>query len=130
MAGSRHPKSYCWWVEGEQISISQTSDGVNFSGPSETGLTINVRAIAVPTLFTVDDPTPHSLSAEIPGIPDQYSQAIIDKISAWLYENNPETVQLAQYHDAKYEQYIKDAKRYAADQKIAQGAYSIRPYDF
>ena len=130
MAGSRHTKSYCWWVEGEKVAISQTSNGTDFSGPSETGLTINIRAIATPELFTIDNVTPHTASDEIPGIPDQYSQAIIDKVSAWLYENNPETIQLAQYHDAKYEQYIKDAKRYAADQKIAHGAYSIRPYDF
>ena len=130
MAGTRHTNRYCWWIEGEKIAISQTSDGVNFSGPSNAGDVINIRAIAFPELFTVDNATPHSLSAEIVGIPDQFSQAIVDKISIWLYENNPETVQLAQYHDAKYQQYIKEAISYAGDQKISQSAYSIKPYDF
>jgi hypothetical protein len=130
MAGSKHTKKYCWWTEGEKIAISQTSDGVNFSGPSAAGDVISIKAISFPELFTVDNASPHSLSAEIPGIPDQFSQAIIDKISAWLYENDAETIQLAQYHEAKYEKYIKEAKSYAGDQKISQSAYAVKPYDF
>ena len=130
MAGSKHTKNYCWWIERKQLALATTNNGKTFNSPSESGLSVRIYATCYPTLFTVDNATPQNLSVEIPDFPDQFTQAIIAKISAWLYEDSQETLQLAQYYDAKYNEYIKDAKAYAGSERIDQSSYGIKPYDF
>ena len=125
MAGSSHPNRYCWWVERKQIAIAQTSNGVTFTGPGTAGLSVRIYSVWYP-----DDLTGTDLSLDIPELPEFVVSGIVSKVSQWLYESSPETLELAQYHELQYEKSIKQGKDYAQGERIGTGSYQIKPYDF
>tara|TARA_Y100000310_G_scaffold306296_1_gene347301 strand:+ start:254 stop:646 length:393 start_codon:yes stop_codon:yes gene_type:complete len=130
MPTSAHSKNYVWWTERNKIAIATTSDGVNFTSPTTDGEIVRIFAIARPGLFTEGASMSMAEDTPLSKIPSQFQDAIAAKVTSLLYEDNPDTLQSAQYWEAKYLNYVKDAKEYGNKERLNATSYQIRPYDF
>ena len=62
-------------------------------------------------------------------LPDDFHNAALYKVSQWLNETNPETIQLAQYMEVQYNKELIKAKKMANTENIS-GSVVIEGYDF
>ncbi len=125
-----HPKGYVWWTERGKIGVAKTSDyGATFTSP-EGSLTIRAFCSKLADHFTLDHPTDGTVMdlTEVSDLPEMFHEALICKVNAMLFELNPETIQLAQYWDAKYKEHVFEAKKYGNDNRSV-GAH-IRGDDY
>tara|TARA_R110002020_G_scaffold235473_2_gene447613 strand:+ start:329 stop:700 length:372 start_codon:yes stop_codon:yes gene_type:complete len=120
-----HSKNYVWWVDGKRLGIATTSDQENYTSPS-TNDSCRVHCIKKATHFKTGGTIDLTENSDIPA---QFREALIAKVHELVYEHNPETIQLAQYWRAKYDDYVRDAKRYANTGRVAKTIYSVRGYD-
>tara|TARA_Y100001973_G_scaffold81816_1_gene120715 strand:- start:3910 stop:4293 length:384 start_codon:yes stop_codon:yes gene_type:complete len=114
-----HSKGYCWWTERDRIGIAKTSDyGSTFTSP-EGSLSIRVFCSKLADHFIGADGTGavDVDLAQVNDLPEMFHDALICKVNAMLFELNPETIQLAQYWDAKYREYVVEAKKYGNDNR-------------
>tara|TARA_R110002020_G_scaffold34973_3_gene105945 strand:- start:529 stop:897 length:369 start_codon:yes stop_codon:yes gene_type:complete len=100
-----------WWIEDNRIWIKNYSDGV-FTKLSEVA---NVKVWG--TLLDGDFKSADTGSGtevgmlESPAFPEEFHMALVYNVLESLYANKPETLQVAQYWDMKYQKTIIDAKK-------------------
>mgnify|MGYP003131894305 CR=1 FL=1 len=118
-------KGYIWWLERDKIGIATTSDyGANVKSPSSV-VTVRVFCSKLADHFLTGAATDLNEESDLP---EMFQDALIYKVNAMIYERNPETIQLAQYWEGKYQAEIIEAKKYGNERRI-KGA-NIRGYDY
>tara|TARA_Y100000361_G_C11008028_1_gene262855 strand:+ start:258 stop:653 length:396 start_codon:yes stop_codon:yes gene_type:complete len=118
-----------WWVERDNLGIvrsSETDASAEYVSPSEVK-EIRLYFIKLDEDFVASG-TGIAL-AESPAIPEEFHEALADYAIAKGYELNPQTLQVAQYFNNKWEMCIREGKRYANKGRDGSG-YHIRQYDY
>ena len=121
-----HSKNYVWWIDKRSLGVATTSDQSTFTSPQSTD-TLRVHCVKKAYHFKMGQGI--DLTTES-NIPEQFREAWIAKVHELVYESDPETIQLAQYWRSKYDDYVREAKRYANTGRVAKQIYNVRGHDF
>ena len=99
-----------WWIEDNKIWIKHYSNG-EFTKLSEPVTIRTWGAIKDEDFSSVDSMGGYVGMLESPAFPSEFHMALVYNVLESLYTNKPETLQVAQYWGAKYNQKIIDAKK-------------------
>lgn len=115
-----------YWLERGQIAIATSSNYFNtFSSPTEAKK-VRVFCVKRANHFTASSDIDYTQTTDLP---DDFHNAILYKVSQFLHETNPETIQLAQYMEVQYEKELRKAKRMANTENI-NGTVIVRGHDY
>ena len=115
-----------YWLERGQIAIATSNDYFNtFTSPTEVK-TVRVYCVKRPNQFAITSDIDYTQTTDLH---DDFHNAVLYKVSQWLHETNPETIQLAQYMEVQYEKELRKAKRMANTEHIS-GPVIVRGYDY
>ncbi len=99
-----------WWIEDNKVWIKNYSDGV-FTKLSEPA-NVKVWGVLLGEDFKPEDTHSTGIGLlESPKFPEEFHMALVYNVLGSLYAGKPETIQVAQYWDMKYQQAIVDAKK-------------------
>ena len=118
-----------WWTERDSIGLAMKSDTDSSSDyiSIDEAKTVTVHVVKHDENFVVSG-TGIAL-AESPAIPDEFHDALANYAIARGYELNPQTIQAAQYFDAKWLEAIREGKKYANKDRDGS-SYHIKQYDY
>tara|TARA_B100000700_G_C14876302_1_gene775834 strand:+ start:67 stop:435 length:369 start_codon:yes stop_codon:yes gene_type:complete len=115
-----------YWVERGQIAIATSNDYFNtFTSPTEVK-TVRVYCVKRPNQFAITSDIDYTQTTDLH---DDFHNAVLYKVSQWLHETNPETLQVAQYMEVQYDKELSKAKKMANTENI-NGSVIIRGYDY
>ena len=115
-----------YWLERGQIAIATSNDYFNtFTSPTEAKQ-VRVFCVKRPNQFAITSDIDYTQTTDLH---DDFHNAALYKVSQWLHETNPETIQLAQYMELQYEKELRKAKRMANTENI-NGTVIVRGYDY
>ena len=115
-----------YWLERGQIAIATSSDYFKtFSSPTEIK-EVRVYCVKRANHFAITGDIDYTQTTDLP---DDFHNAVLYKVSQWLNETNPETIQLAQYMEVQYDKELIKAKKMANTENIS-GSVVIEGYDF
>ena len=109
---------WVWWVEDNHICVGYYND----TQPDETKITSPDASIHGQELrlFFNQKEAHFDLPSEStawgnqkPQFPEQFHDALVNKAIAMGYERNKDTLPLAQYFNGKFEDDVKNARKYA-----------------
>jgi len=111
-------KQWVWWTERDAIWVgyydeSQTEEN-QFISPDSTvaGKEITVFYYKKSDHFALPSAN-DAWEAQIPEIPEQFHQSLVNKAIAIGYETTPQGIQMAQYFNGKFEDDVKNGRKYA-----------------
>ena len=119
-----------WYVGENGLAIVEESAGgrtVNYTTEqlvsiTESGLEIRVHAIVL------DKSSKYDNLVDVPNIPVQFHEFLFQKAISTLYEDERNRdFQAAQYFNQKYQEGVKEGKKYA--RRGHQRGGVVRPYD-
>ena len=121
-----HSKGYVWWIERGKLALGTTSDyGVTVQSPTTASEEIRVygklKATAFGTGSSID-------LTEESSIPPQFHEALVAKVMIKLYQNNPNSIQLAEYWRKVYQSHYIAGKKYANSNRLDTG-FTIKQHD-
>ena len=115
-----------YWLERGQIAIATSNDYFNtFTSPTEAK-TVRVYCVKRANHFAITSDIDYAQTTDLH---DDFHNAVLYKVSQWLNETNPETIQLAQYMEIQYDKELRKAKRMANTENI-NGTVIVRGYDY
>ena len=118
-----------WWTERDSIGIAMKSD----SDASADYISIDEAKTVTVHVVKHDENFVFSgkgiALADSPSIPDEFHDALANYAIARGYELNPQTIQAAQYFDAKWLEAIREGKKYANKDRDGS-SYHIKQYDY
>ena len=115
-----------YWLERGQIAIATSNDYFNtFTSPTEAK-TVRVYCVKRANHFAITSDIDYTQTTDLH---DDFHNAVLYKVSQWLNETNPETIQLAQYMEIQYDKELRKAKRMANTENI-NGTVIVRGYDY
>tara|TARA_R100001594_G_scaffold24002_1_gene46942 strand:+ start:12394 stop:12783 length:390 start_codon:yes stop_codon:yes gene_type:complete len=120
----KHPSNYVWWVERNQVAISQSTDGETFSGPG-AGSSMRIFAYKTGNEFTTGATISNDMN-ETTDIPEEFHETIFAKANEILFERSSEQLGTAQYWKDKYTGGVIEAKKYANRNRDARDIYTIK----
>ncbi len=115
-----------YWLERGQIAIATSSDYFDTFTSLPESKTLRVFCVKRANHFTLSADMDYTQTTDLP---DDFHNAILYKVSQYLHETQPETIQLAQYMEMQYEKELRKAKRMANTENIGTNV-SIRGYDY
>ena len=145
---------WLWWTERDSVLLAYYSENTDeFSSPSDAGEKVHLLYVQRPDKFLVPGESPERdgftdgdtyLEITLDGsaqatattylnqvceIPEQFHEALINRVIANGYERKAETIPLAQHFHLKYERGVKLCKAYAG--KGRDAVYGqLTPTDF
>lgn len=111
-------KQWVWWVERGAIWIAKYDNTKapedQFDSPDSdvAGKTITVFYFKKSDHFNLPS-ADDSWEDQVPEIPEQFHQALVNKAISIGYEANPKGIQMAQYFAAKFEDDVQSGRKYA-----------------
>lgn len=127
-----------WWVERDSVLIAYyNQDTDKFTSPSEANIKVTLFYIQRPDKFLLKGESPERdgfvdgdsyLGVELDSsvsvdnatfweqeseIPEQFHEALIARVVANGYERKPETIQLATYFLSKYDNGVRECRKYS-----------------
>lgn len=115
-----------YWLERGQIAIATSSDYFKTFSSSTEVKSVRVFCVKRANHFAITSDIDYTQTTDLP---DDFHNAALYKVSQWLNETNPETIQLAQYMEVQYSKELIKAKRVANTENI-NGSVMIEGYDF
>ena len=115
-----------YWLERGQIAIASSNNYFNtFTSPTEAKK-VRVFCVKRPNQFAITSDIDYTQTTDLH---DDFHNAVLYKVSQWLHETNPETLQVAQYMEVQYDKELSKAKKMANTENI-NGSVIIRGYDY
>ena len=120
---STRVKEWVWWVEDNSILLGyydeSKTDAEKVASPDSTIAGQELRLFFNLKEDHFDLPSASSTWGEQePNFPAQFHDALVNKAIALGYERNPDTLQLAQYFNGKFEDDVKNGRKYAYRGKL------------
>lgn len=111
-------KEWVWWTEEDSILLGyydeSKTEAEQFVSPDSTIAGQSLTLFYNKKADHFNTPGESSTwDTQIPTIPEQFHDALVNKAIALGYEKNAETLQLAQYFNGKFEDDIKNGRKYA-----------------
>tara|TARA_R100000406_G_scaffold75408_1_gene55840 strand:- start:671 stop:1066 length:396 start_codon:yes stop_codon:yes gene_type:complete len=111
-------RQWVWWTERGAIWIGyydeNKTDEEQFTSPDDTvaGKDITVFYYKKSDHFTLPSAS-DAWESQVPEIPEQFHDALVNKAIAIGYEKSPEGIPMAQYFNGKFEDDVKNGRKYA-----------------
>ena len=111
-------KDEVYWIERDKIGIATldrtaTSITNEFTGPPGSK-TVTLFIVSTDEQFHESTTSTGYIGPlESPNIPTEFHEALTYKVLERLYAKNPQTIQVAQYWDVKWQRAIIEGKKYA-----------------
>ena len=121
-----HSGGFVWWTERNKIAVAKSTDGSIFTSPG-AGNTVRIFAIKQANHFSTAADINLSAESEIP---DEFHDAILSRVLMMAAERSAETFTEAHYWKVRYDEYIREGKKYANSRRIATTAYPIKAYEY
>ena len=127
-----------WWVERDSVLLAYYSSATDkFTSPSTAGIKVTLFYIQRPDKFLLKGESPErdgfssgdeylgvtldsgtsvtdvTFWDQEPEIPEQFHEALIARVVANGYERKPETIQLATYFLSKYDNGVRECRKYS-----------------
>ena len=127
-------RQWVWWTERGAIWVAYYDDSKvdneKFTSPTAdiAGKTITVFYYKKSDHFNLPSAS-DDWESQIPEIPEQFHDALVNKAIAIGYEKSPQGIQMAQYFNGKFEDDVKNGRKYAY--RARTGTFkTINPTDF
>lgn len=109
---------WVWWVEDGSILLGyydeSKTDEEKVASPDSTIAGQSLTLFYNKKAKHFDTPSQNrNWQDQVPEIPEQFHDALVNKAIALGYERNPDTLQLAQYFNGKFEDDVKNGRKYA-----------------
>ena len=124
-------KAYVWWIERDNIAIAYLDLGFatypanynssEFKYDSTTGRVYSPHGDHEGWEFrmhVVRNARELNGLEDEPEFPEQFHEALVDKVIQHGYEKTPETLKVAQYWEVKYSQKVREGLAYASKGRI------------
>ena len=111
-------KEWVWWTEEGSILLGyydeSKTEAEQFVSPDSTiaGQSLTLFYNKKAKHFDIPSQS-RNWQEQVPEIPEQFHDALVNKAIALGYERKPETLQLAQYFNGKFEDDVKNGRKYA-----------------
>jgi hypothetical protein len=118
-----------YWLERDAIAIADTSDLRTFTSVTEAK-TVTMFTIKEDEPFVADDTSSTGIGmTESSNIQDEFHEALAYRVIQQGYERKPESIQLAGYFKAQFEEAISEAKK-SSNKGYDNSSYSIQGYSY
>ena len=117
-------KEWVWWVEDNNILLGyydeSKTDSEKIASPDSTiaGQSMTLFYNKKPKNFDIPSQN-RDWDKQIPEIPEQFHDALVTKAVGLGYERNHETLKLAQYFNGKFEDDVKNGRKYAYSGRLS-----------
>jgi hypothetical protein len=119
---------HLYFIERGAIAIVKHSGGQNFASPTSVK-TVTMFVIKEDEEFKSDDTSNDGIGMlEEPAYKPEFHEALAYKVISQGYEKKPETLELAQYFRAVFEEKVKESLE-TANKGIDGSGYTIAGYD-
>jgi hypothetical protein len=119
-----------WWVDNNSIAIVRENSGSTdpqYLSPNEVK-SVTAFCIVEDENFVTGTGT-GIRPTEVPAIPEEFQEALVDFAMCKAYETKPDGLQNASYFKMKFDKAVVEGKRYA-NQANDGSSYNIKQYDY